>query len=164
MPEEFNHFDKIADTLEPTLSKVVRKTAFDIQAKAAENAPVDTGFLKNSIYVVGAGYNTYGRGVKKAGELKANKKGVISNRRRKAHAKRLQRQKEQEAMLLPQIPQPSEAMTAFAAVGANYGEIVELGSVRQPAHPYFYPAVDAVKPSFDAAINAVQAKLEEAVG
>lgn len=157
--ESFNHFDKVAKSLESTLSKVTRKTAFDIQAKAAEKAPVDTGFLKNSIYVTGTGYNTYGRGVQKAKPLST--KGFVSRRRLQAHVKRLDRQRAQEAMLLPEIPPPPTPTDAFVAVGANYGAFPEFGTVRQPAKPYFYPAVDEASVGFEAAIAALKEKLEE---
>ena len=56
----FNHFDQVADQLLNALSDVVTKTAFDIQATAASIAPVDTGFLKNSIYVETYTNSTYG--------------------------------------------------------------------------------------------------------
>src|SRR5690348_540648 len=159
--DEFNHFAKIAEAMDKTCGKIARKTAFDIQANAAANAPVDTGFLKNSIYVVTSTTNTYGRGVQKAGTLKADKNGVISRRRLQSHLKRQERQKAQEAMLLPPIPPPPVPNDAIIAVGANYGEFVEFGTVHQPAQPYFYPAVDAMRPSFEAAIAAVQTAMAE---
>lgn len=71
MSDAFNHFDQIAAALSGVLSQVVQKTALDIQAGAQQRAPVDTGFLKNSIHtepgesdleaqiVVGADYGIY---------------------------------------------------------------------------------------------------------
>lgn len=162
MAESFNHFDKIADSLEPTFSKIVRKTAFDIQAKAAQKAPVDTGFLRNSIYVLGSGFNTYGRGVQRAGKLKPDKHGTISRRRLQAHVRRLDRQRAQEAMLLPEMAPPPDKLTAYVAVGASYGIFLEFGTSRHPAKPYFYSAVDAVLPGLEAALAAVADKLAEA--
>ena len=162
MAESFNHFSKIADSLEPTFSKIIRKTAFDIQAKAAQKAPVDTGFLRNSIYVVTAGTSTYGRGVQKAGKLKANKQGVITRKRLQAHVRRLDRQRAQEAMLLQEMPPPPDKLTAYVAVGASYGIFLEFGTRRQPAKPYFWQSVDEVRPSFEAALSAVESKLSEA--
>lgn len=160
MSNSFNHFNAIADALEPALSKVVRKTAFDIQAKAAASAPTDTGFLRNSIYVTGTGFNTYGRGVQRVKPLST--KGHISRRRLQNFVKRRERQRAQEAMLLAEVPPPPDPTSAYVAVGASYGAYVEFGTTRQAAKPYFYPAVTAVKPGFDAAIAAIQAKLEEA--
>lgn len=156
----FNHFDKIADSLEPTLSKIIKKTAFDIQAKAAQKAPVDTGFLRNSIYVVTDGTSTYGRGVQRAGKLKT--KGVITRRRLQAHVRRLDRQRAQEAMLLPEMAPPPDGLTAYVAVGASYGIFLEFGTHRHAAKPYFYPAVEAVRPGLEAALSAVADKLAEA--
>lgn len=59
---DFNHFQQLADALEEASSQIVRKTAFDIQADAANLAPVDTGFLRNSIYVATWDASTYGHG------------------------------------------------------------------------------------------------------
>jgi HK97 gp10 family phage protein len=42
-------FDRWATGLDEKTGAVVRKAAFDIEAHAKANAPVDTGFLRNSI-------------------------------------------------------------------------------------------------------------------
>src|SRR5690606_14664311 len=44
-----NDLPRIAANLEPRVSQVVRKAAFDIEGKAKAAAPVDEGHLKNSI-------------------------------------------------------------------------------------------------------------------
>ena len=44
-----NDLPRISSRLEKALSNVLRKTAFSIEAKAKELAPVDTGVLRNSI-------------------------------------------------------------------------------------------------------------------
>lgn len=62
MSESFNHFDQVSDELMKAMADVVSKTAFDIQALAASNAPVDTGFLKNSIYTVTSKSSNYSGG------------------------------------------------------------------------------------------------------
>lgn len=64
--------DRLLRELPRESDQVVRKAAFDIEAKAKQKAPVDTGFLRNSIamvdtdagdgqaeVVVGADYGTY---------------------------------------------------------------------------------------------------------
>jgi HK97 gp10 family phage protein len=55
-------WDELSDQMRTAFSQMVRKAAFDIQANAAQAAPVDTGFLKNSIYVVTSEGSTYGQG------------------------------------------------------------------------------------------------------
>lgn len=155
--DEFNHFQEIADQFPKAVSRVVRKTAFDIQAKAASKAPVDTGFLRNSIYVTGTGFNTYGRGVQKAGKLPTT--GFVSRRRLQSYGKRVARQRKQEAMLFDELPPPPDSIMAYVAVGAAYGEYVEYGTTRMAARPYFWPAVESVRPSFEAALAALSAKM-----
>lgn len=124
----FNHFPELADALGEVLSQVVRKTAFDMASHASNAAPVDTGFLANSIYVATWDTSTY-----------ADKTGISLD-------------------LLPEVAIPADEYTAFVAVGANYGIYVEMGTRFMPAQPYFYPAVDAVEPAFEAALAAVEKK------
>lgn len=57
--EEFNHFSEFSEQLMEALGQVVRKAAFDVQAQAQANAPVDTGNLRNSIYTKTSEGNTY---------------------------------------------------------------------------------------------------------
>lgn len=108
------------------ISKAVRKAAFDVQALAASNAPVATGYLKSSIYTVTHNSSTYGQGIQGA------------------------------SVLLPEIDKPTDDQTAFVAVGANYGAYVEYGTSKMAAQPYFHPAFDAVEPVFEAALAKLQ--------
>lgn len=158
MGADFNHFAQIGSQLRPVLSRVVRKTAFDMVAQAQAGAPVDTGFLKNSIYAVTSEKSTYGGAVQVA-KLTPNKSGFISRRKLQNFVKKRARQRGQEAMMLPQVAGVSDELTAYVAVGASYGIYVEMGTTRMPARPYFYPAVEAVRPGFEAALSAVESKL-----
>lgn len=133
MTESFNKFGKMADALFPILSAAVRKTAFDLQADAAANAPVDTGFLKNSIYVTTSTDSTYGSGG-------TSGKG--------------------DSSLLPPVDAPSKSTVAYVAVGANYGIYLEMGTRFMPAQPYFYPAAETAKEQLAAVVDAVAAQIE----
>lgn len=135
MDDEFNHFDQIADALPGVLSQVVRKTAFDIQAGYQARAPRDTSFMANSAYVVTSDESTYGQHAS-------------------APAK--------DGYLLPEVERPDEPTTAYMAIGANYAEFPEFGTVHQPAQPALYPAVDAARGPFEDALSAVEARLKEA--
>ena len=130
----FNHWGSIANALPKATSQLVRKTAFDIVAGFQARAAVDTGFMKNSAYVVTSQESTYG-------QVQPTRKG---------------------AYLLPEVERPPDDQTAYAAVGANYTIFVELGTVHAPAQPAFYPAVDAVKPSFEAALARIEDALKDA--
>lgn len=46
---KYSNFAKIAAQMPRAVSKIVRKTALDVEATAKQIAPVDTGNLKNSI-------------------------------------------------------------------------------------------------------------------
>lgn len=128
----YNLLPELAVRLEETVSKIVRKTAFDIQAKAAAAAPIQTGFLKNSIYVVtGAGESTYGRVQEPSGSQE----------------------------LLPEVDRPAHKTEAIVAVGANYGIYVEYGSVHGPAQPYLTPAAEVMKVQFMHAMRLLEAAM-----
>lgn len=134
MAESFNHFTQIAEAMDQALQQIPKKTAFDIQARYVATAARDTSFMVNSAYVVTADSSTYGHAT-------PARKG---------------------AYLLPEVERPDDKYTAIMAVGANYAEMVETGTVHMAAQPALYPAVDAVRPSFEAAVAAVQQAMEEA--
>lgn len=144
MSEDFNNWDEISNKWDKAISQVVRKTAFDIQARAQANAPVDTGFLKASIYTVTWKSSNYGQGKRSKTGGKTKFTGTYE--------------------LFPEIEKPYDDQTAYVAVGATYGEYVEYGTVHMPAQPYMTPAIEAVRPSFEAALGKIEDKLREVRG
>lgn len=131
----FDHFPQISTALHTALSQVIRKVAFDIQANAQVGAPVDTGFLKNSIYVVTSDSSDYGQGASSPPK---------------------------DASLLPEVAHPDDDLTAIIAVGANYGIYVEMGTVRMAPQPYLAPAAEKARRGFEQAISAIEDKLKAA--
>lgn len=119
-------------TLRQELAGVVREMAFAIEAQAKQNAPVDTGFLRESIYTVtarGRG-GRYRQAAKRAG-------------------KRAQRD------ILPEVPNVTSELEAVVTAGAAYGGYVEEGTSRMAAQPYLKPAAEAVQADFIRKIEAV---------
>lgn len=133
MAESFNHFGQIAAALDQASQQIPRKTALDIQAGYAANAPRDTGFMANSAYVTTIDSSTYGN----AGTPP------------------------KDAYLLPE-EKPVDKYTAIVAVGANYAIYPELGTVHMAPRPAFYPAIDAARPGFEAATAAIKDAMERA--
>lgn len=119
----FNKLPAISAELQRVVSQIVRKAAFDIEAAAKAQAPVDTGALKNSIYTVTSDSSDYSGGD------------------------------------MPQVDTPANDHTAYVAVGMSYGIYQEYGTSHMPAQPYMTPAVEGVRPSFIAAMSAVESKL-----
>lgn len=66
--------------------------------------------------------------------------------------------------MLPEVAGPPDDQSAYAAVGAEYGAYVNYGTRFMPAQPFWEPAIDAVRPGFEAAVAAIQEKLKEAAG
>jgi len=82
MAQSSNNWDKIARAIKPAAKAVVRKVAFDaegqIKAQITANDQIDTGFMRNSVYVVTSEESTYKGGenalsetVKPSNELEA---------------------------------------------------------------------------------------------
>ncbi len=125
----YNVLPEVGERMLQTLDQIVRKAAFDIEAKAKAKAPVDTGFLKSSIYVETAHGSTYG----KAGG-------------------------EGNGEMLPEV-EPPKKYQAIVAVGASYGVFIEFGTSRMPAQPYLTPAAEEVRPEFEAALHLLEAHM-----
>ena len=120
---------EVAARMEEALDAIIKKCAFDIEAKAKAKAPVDTGFLKSSIYVETAKESTYDH----AGG-------------------------EGEGEMLPEVERPKKH-NAIVAVGASYGAYVEFGTVHAPAQPFLTPAAEEVRPEFEAALHLLEAHM-----
>ncbi len=131
----YNHWKQLAAALPKVAASVVRETAQDVADLAAANAPVDTGFLKSSVYTVTAEGSTYGQAGTPPGD----------------------------AYLLPEVDAPENEQTAYVAVGANYGIYQEMGTRFMPPQPYFYPAVEAGKVFLDDALSKMEDALQGAI-
>src|SRR5438132_1206550 len=110
MMDGFNHFDELADKIKPALQQGIQKTAKQVQENAAGNAPVDTGFLKSSIYVAGPLGSTYGGFGTPPGDAEA----------------------------LPE-EKSGDDLTAIIGVAASYAVYQEMGTRFHPPHPYLTP-------------------------
>lgn len=49
---DYNHIPDLLTAIHEGAKKAVAKAALDCEAKAKQNAPVDTGYMRNSVYAV----------------------------------------------------------------------------------------------------------------
>lgn len=126
--------DRLTARLEAELSKAVRGTAFFIEGEAKQNAPVDTGALKNSIYSVTSLGNNF------EGAWNAAKEAFNT-------------QNKGEAPVAQLVARPGP-LEAFVVVGVNYGRYVEYGTSRMPAQPFMQPAAMVGHMEFLKAVKA----------
>src|SRR6266702_971905 len=97
----FNKFAKIAEAMHTIEAALVKEVAHSIVDDYALLAPTDTGFMASSGYVVAIGESTWGQtSVPPPGD----------------------------SYLVPEVNDPPDELTAYAAVAANYAEFVELGT------------------------------------
>ena len=99
---------------------LVDKVAFDVQGRAQNMAPVDTGALRNSIYTVtrkSDGYRNAASAIKAANP---------------------------EAETAP-LPIPDEELVAHVGPSVEYAIYQELGTSRMAARPFLIPAVEQLR-------------------
>lgn len=110
--------DRIMKNLSINRDQMIRKIAFEVEAQAKQNAPVDTSAMRNSIYTVTAQQDGYGAASGAA--VGANPKVATA-------------------------PHPPPANGA-AHVGpcVEYAGYVELGTSKMAAQPFLVPAVEQV--------------------
>jgi hypothetical protein len=125
--------------LRAACSKEVRITAFEIERQAKLLAPVDTGALRASIYVVTNSINERAESM--------------------AEAESLYWKDKTEAERAKGLPvsdgpgQPSDDLTAYVAVGMAYGIHQEYGTARTPAKLYMTQATEMNRKPFQEAIQ-----------
>lgn len=132
----FNKWAQVAQGMKQGAKEVVSDTAKDIATTYSATAPVDTGFMASTAYVVTSEESTYGQG------FGTPPKG---------------------ASLLPEVDKPGDDYTAYAAVAANYAGFVEYGTRFAHAQPAFYPAVDAARVTLDTKIAKINDDLQAAI-
>lgn len=132
----------IADEVRSKASALVRRTAFAVEREAKVNAPVDTGFLRNSIYTVTDRGSSYDRTWYRATRALAKRH---AGERRSSKTKEWRRVM---GLMLDEVDTPGD-LTAIVAVGAEYGIHVEYGTDRAAAQPYLSPAVDKARPDWE---------------
>ncbi|MGH2519755.1 MAG: hypothetical protein ACRDF8_08130 [Chloroflexota bacterium] len=125
----FNHLPALAAELHHQVGQVVRKTAFDIQRDAMGLAAVDTGAMKNAVYVETSGDSSYGEAASAAEGM--NPEGTV----------------------LSEVQSPPDDLTAIVAEAMSYGAYQEMGTVRMAAHPYMTPAAEANRQPFLSAMS-----------
>lgn len=123
---------------------LVRRTAFAVERGAKVDAPVDTGFLRNSIYTVTDRDNGHDRALASATRLGA--KRHAGERRSSLTGE----WRSTEGLMLDAVEEadlPGD-LTAIVAVGAEYGIHVEY------LHkPFFTTAVDNARRDWDAGLR-----------
>ncbi|MHB0968102.1 MAG: HK97-gp10 family putative phage morphogenesis protein [Bellilinea sp.] len=116
--------DRIAKQLNVKREAVGRRMAYQIEKRAKELAPKDTGALRNSIYTVTQKEDGYG---KAQSATKSANSGVTTN------------------------PHPTPSGNIIANVGpcVDYAEYQEFGTSKMAAHPYLTPAVEEIAQKYN---------------
>ena len=146
---------ELAERIHRNAAKIVSSTDEAVALKAQLDAPVDTGVLKNSVYAStfkGSGYADAKQKVREA--LGESEDGAVGNEALASEAGNQKRLTADEIML-PEVEQPGDDLTAIVAVGAEYGLYVEMGTVHQTAQPYLGPALESERAAFTQAMKGI---------
>jgi len=118
--------DRIIRNHPKKVSELVRKTAFKVEQNAKMRAAVDTGAMRNSIYVVTPDSDSY---TQAAGAAKAANPNAETS----------------------PLPQPTGEFTAHVGPAVEYAVYVELGSHKMAAQPFLVPAVEQERAAWEKA-------------
>ncbi len=118
---DFNRWAELAGKLKPAVQKGVKEAAYAMQSNIQSGAPVQTGFMRDNVYVSAPGESTYGQGM-----------GPPTD----------------DVYLLPEI-KPEDDMTAIVGAAAEYSAFVNYGTRHMPAQPFFDQGVEQTRGEFE---------------
>lgn len=137
---------KLPERLHDAAQRLVDRTAFGIEGQAKILAPVDTGFLRNSIYTETAKSSGYDKALAAAERLHAKRH---AGQRKSA---RTGQWVDVVGKMLDAPDAPGD-LAANVIVGAEYGIYVEYGTMFAPAQPFLTPAFEAAKANWEAGLR-----------
>lgn len=126
-------FDKIPEIIaafHAACAEICKESAEDMARSYTESAPVDTGFLRSSVYVKTQKSSTYGQGLKGDGPM------------------------------LPEVEKPDNDVEADCAVAAQYGCYQEFGTRFMAAQPAFFPAFDVAQANFQDKLENLETRIK----
>lgn len=123
-----SRLDRILRNLEGNIEEALSAVGFSVEGKAKNNAPVDTGALRNSIYT--RAYSRDGESMARAMVRAANPQAEITP-----------------------LPAPESRNVVHVGPSVNYALYVEFGTNRMGARPFLSQAVRDVTDEMAAAMG-----------
>lgn len=136
-----NTIGKLIDRLGQNMHAIVDQAATDIQARASQTAPVDTGALRNSIYVNNGTDSDYNERVSVASSLNPEMIAL--------------EEIDPEFVIAVATSPGDAAYVSVVGVAADYGLFQELGTRHMRAQPFMLPSALGVQGDFETAMTHV---------
>jgi HK97 gp10 family phage protein len=133
----FDDLPVVAERLHAAAAKLVRTTAFNVEARAKSFATqsVDTGANRAAIYTVTREGSGYAGAAADAASLNPH------------------------AEIQSEEPRPEKDTSAVVHAGMNYAIYLEYGTVKMAAQPFMAPAAAAERPNLQQALRKLAAEL-----
>jgi hypothetical protein len=122
MAKGFNSLPEVIALIQKAAEDMVVQSAKNIAKTAVDNAPEQTGFMASTVYTSTKEGSTYGQG---AGSPP------------------------KDSTMMPEVPKPANAQSAWVAVAADYAIDVEMGTIHMAPEPYLIPALESERPNFE---------------
>jgi HK97 gp10 family phage protein len=123
--------DRMIANSDKNARQVLEGLAYKVESQAKQNAPVQTGALRNSIYTMTKSASNFSRSITNilVGFEKRNVQSGSFN--------------------IEERPAPEGDVIATVGPSVDYGAYVELGTGKMAARPYLLPAFEAVVAAFN---------------
>jgi HK97 gp10 family phage protein len=123
------------------MHEIVDEAAGQVQTRASQLAPVDTGALRNSIYVNNGDASDYSQRVGTAQSLNPDMVAL--------------EELDPEFVISVSTSPGNDSYISVVGVAADYGLFQELGTSRNRAQPFMLPAALGVQDDFETAMSHV---------
>ena len=134
-----NRIPQVIASITTNTQNAVDQTAAAVQEFASQIAPVDTGALRNSIYVNNGRDSDYASRISIASGLNPD----------------MQALEELDPEFVIPLSGTNTGNVAVVGVGAHYGIFLEQGTVFQPPQPFMLPAAEASSDDFESLMRNI---------
>jgi HK97 gp10 family phage protein len=136
-----NHIGTLVTHLEQRMHEIVDEAAGQVQTRASQIAPVDTGALRNSIYVNNGDASDYSQRVGTAQSLNPDMVAL--------------EEITPEFVISVSTSPGDESYLSVVGVAADYGLFQELGTSRNRAQPFMLPSALGAQGDFETAMTHI---------
>jgi HK97 gp10 family phage protein len=138
---KFDHTKEVGQKMNQRMHEIVDESALAVQTRASQIAPVDTGALRNSIYVNNGDQSDYNLRTATARGLNPDMNAL--------------EEIDPEFVIAVSSSPGVDSYISVVGVAADYGLFQELGTRHHRAQPFMLPSALGVQDDFEQAMTHV---------